>query len=552
MSRKPVLGCKGFAFAIVLLTLAAAAISIFPQPSGDHTKPARALQGGFYPAIINVTVTNDIGHAIPFAIVKVSGNSSSIQTNAGGNALVNVMAEESGTNFILWANKTGYVNSTAGQVLAHANTTASITLEVVGGKILGTVVSSSTPSTPVIGATVSISALGYSVTVSSVDGSYMLEGLPGGTHSVTANATGYIPKSQDVRVPVGGSSQSNFVLMSQTGSISGFVTHATHGTPLNGTDISVKVGTVTVTVTSGGDGSYNITNLPAGSYALTASNEGFYENTTGGIVVIRGDWTRNVNFSLEEKPTLLHGVVRSGNLLLVKVNISISGTPSFNLSGADGSFEIHNLTAGTYTVNASKEGYLPFTQTVVIPPGGEAELLINLTGIPGAILRGVVVSSDINHQPLTYVVVTIIGPSQGQMSVLSNIKGEFEFTGLAAGNYTLELEREGFRPVSSGRIVVENNKTTETNFQMMPIRHGFSGFIFGFDMAHSMMILALFLTIVILAMAVYLRIRTFQAPDSAPAVYDEAEEEPAEGSASAQNGENGSATSNGERKKDGV
>jgi uncharacterized membrane protein YvbJ len=44
-------------------------------------------------------------------------------------------------------------------------------------------------------------------------------------------------------------------------------------------------------------------------------------------------------------------------------------------------------------------------------------------------------------------------------------------------------------------------------------------------MAHSMMILALFLTIVILAMAVYLRIRSFQAPETAPAVYDQAEEE---------------------------
>lgn len=60
---------------------------------------------------------------------------------------------------------------------------------------------------------------------------------------------------------------------------------------------------------------------------------------------------------------------------------------------------------------------------------------------------------------------------------------------------------------------------------MSPLRTGVGeGFIFGFDMAHSMMILALFLTIVILAVAVYLRIRTFQAPETAPAVYDEAEE----------------------------
>jgi hypothetical protein len=42
-----------------------------------------------------------------------------------------------------------------------------------------------------------------------------------------------------------------------------------------------------------------------------------------------------------------------------------------------------------------------------------------------------------------------------------------------------------------------------------------------------MMILALFITIVILAVAVYLRYRTFQTPETAPAIYDQ-EEEPAE------------------------
>jgi hypothetical protein len=62
---------------------------------------------------------------------------------------------------------------------------------------------------------------------------------------------------------------------------------------------------------------------------------------------------------------------------------------------------------------------------------------------------------------------------------------------------------------------------------MEPTKEGFGGFIFGFDLAHSMMILALFLTIVILALAVILRIRTLEAPDKAPAVYDQ--EEPSEG-----------------------
>jgi hypothetical protein len=40
-----------------------------------------------------------------------------------------------------------------------------------------------------------------------------------------------------------------------------------------------------------------------------------------------------------------------------------------------------------------------------------------------------------------------------------------------------------------------------------------------------MMILALFLTMLIFGIAVYLRMRSFQTPQNAPAVYDEAEVE---------------------------
>ncbi|MBU1914700.1 MAG: carboxypeptidase-like regulatory domain-containing protein, partial [Candidatus Thermoplasmatota archaeon] len=116
--------------------------------------------------------------------------------------------------------------------------------------------------------------------------------------------------------------------------------------------------------------------------------------------------------------------------------------------------------------------------------------------------------------------------NKNTLSTYTNVNGEFVFPGLIEGNYTVQFEKEGYRPLEIGHLEVRENDTTNHRFLMNPLKRGVGeGFIFGFDMAHSMMILALFLTIVILAVAVYLRIRTFQAPESAPAVYDEAEEE---------------------------
>jgi hypothetical protein len=88
---------------------------------------------------------------------------------------------------------------------------------------------------------------------------------------------------------------------------------------------------------------------------------------------------------------------------------------------------------------------------------------------------------------------------------------------------------DGYQPKEIGPIATTLDETTEIgSIELEPTRESFGGFIFGFDLAHSMMILALFLTIIILAFAVVLRIRTFEAPDNAPAIYDELDEEDAE------------------------
>jgi hypothetical protein len=166
----------------------------------------------------------------------------------------------------------------------------------------------------------------------------------------------------------------------------------------------------------------------------------------------------------------------------------------------------------------------------VIGPGEEKELNVNLAAIPGAILRGVVSTIVGNVKvPLVDVKVTLVTTNITQNSTSTNILGEFAFTGLLPGNYTVLFERADYRPMQVSDISVTNDSTSSRQFLMTPLRHGFSGFIFGFDMPHSMMILGLFLTIAILAVAVYLRIRTFQAPGSAPAVYDEVDDETANG-----------------------
>lgn len=525
MARQFHSACGFCTLVIALFALSTFAYSIGHQPMVDEDSPAMVLQTPGT-GTVNVTVKDDAGRLLDDVIVTIVGLPGEWRTEPDGNITIHdVPANATGVTYTVAGNKTRYENGSE-VIVVYENRTTNVTIELSGGIITGVVTDSS--GRP-LNATLSIAALSLSARTSDLDGSYEMRGVVGGTHSINAAATGYVSQTKDIYLPVGDFALVNFILLSQNGSISGHAFNALSEAPIANASVSVLIGSVTLTVATDGVGGYNITSVPEGTYSVTASKQGFFPATVTGIEVTRGNRTEGVDFNLQERPTTLSGVVRSGTLLVVGVNVTIEGTTYYNISGSDGSYVISNLTAGTYTVVVIMTGYATQTITdLVIVSGTETVLNIDLVGLPGAILRGVVYLSD-SQQPLTNVQVTIIDLVPQPRSTSTNINGEFEFTGLLAGNYTIRLEKTGYRPLEIGRINVVVGDPVMLNLEMVPLREGFEGFIFGFDMAHSMMILALFLTIVILAVAVYLRMRSFQTPGSAPAVYDEADEEPAEG-----------------------
>jgi len=500
-------------------------MSGFVALNNHHEPLARTLQAS-YTIDINVTVVDNFGRNISGATIHIRGNSSTWLTNDSGSWEIRGLADDV-TDYRLYADKPNYLTDADVVLPVTGNQSYNVTLRIIGGTILGTVTSQ---SGFIAGANVSIfdPILDFSTNVSPVDGTYALSGIPAGTHSVTASAPGYSPLPKTVSITAGGAAQLNFVLIPLNGTVSGFVFHATSLAPLGNATVSVNLTDRTTAVQTGEDGSYLIPDLPEGTYVVVASKEGYHSVSMGDIVVTKDNRTENVNFTLAERPTLLYGTVKSGALLLRLVNISVVGTGLFNISDTSGNYRIENITAGKYNVSAARDGYVTTViADVVIPVGGAVDLDIDLVALPGAVLIGTVLDRYNPDKALYNVVVTIFISDTQQRTELTDPLGHFGFTELAAGNYTLQFEVAGYGPLEVRNVAVKENETTNVTFKMEPLRKGFEGFIFGFDLAHSMMILALFITIVILAVAVYLRYRTFQTPETAPAVYDQ-EEEPAE------------------------
>ncbi len=522
MARDSMLSIRLASLLIVSFMLASAIA--FLQPMTEEEPLVAGIMQTEDTGAISAFVTDDVGRFIVGAAVTIVGTNLTY-TNETGYALIEHLPTDlNWTHYTVYASKEGYYSSAVVDVTVSPGNITNVTLEIMGGTLYGIVQDA---LGPVFGANVSILSLGYSDTTN-VDGVYSIEGVPGDrTHFVKVSAPGYDNQTDDIFMDTGGFEILNFLLVSQTGTILGTVRHASTDEGLFNVSVSVRVGTVTLTTMTEPDGTYDISSLPSGTYTVTATLTGFESASLSGIVVLSGGITENVDFLLVEKPTKLYGIVRSGTFLVPGVLITVIGADLFTNTSIDGEYEITNITVGTYDVMASLEGYVPMTITgVIIQRGGEVVANFNLQSIPGSSLSGLVLSSRSNS-PLSGVEVVVLGLAT-QRSTITNIYGQFEVTGLIGGNYTVRFVLNGYQPKELELInVAMEGETTLEQVMLEPISESFGGFIFGFDLAHSMMILALFLTIIILALAVMLRIRTFESPEKAPAVYDQ--DEPQEG-----------------------
>jgi hypothetical protein len=159
---------------------------------------------------------------------------------------------------------------------------------------------------------------GFAITGSS--GQYsMTTGLTAGTYNVSAFAYGYITTEVDlVNVTQGQTTSGVNIDPQASGGISGKVTDAISGNPINGTDIFANLSNGTGTFgffgTTGSDGKYLIaTNLPTGMYNVTLllAPDGYITQMTTANVVA-GIETKNVDLALA-RSGILSGKVTAPN-----------------------------------------------------------------------------------------------------------------------------------------------------------------------------------------------------------------------------------------------
>ncbi|WP_165360987.1 carboxypeptidase regulatory-like domain-containing protein, partial [Candidatus Chloroploca sp. Khr17] len=118
-------------------------------------------------------------------------------------------------------------------------------------------------------------------------GDYTISGVPAGSYTLTPSKDGFSFSPTSLSVTVNGDlTGQNFTATPLTFTISGRVTDA-NGNGLGG--VTISDGTRIANTTSSGD--YTISDVPAGSYTLTPSKDGFSFSPTSLSVTVNGDLT---------------------------------------------------------------------------------------------------------------------------------------------------------------------------------------------------------------------------------------------------------------------
>ncbi len=283
------------------------------------------------------------------------------------------------------------------------------------------------------------------------------------------------------------------------------------GLPLAGVTIIARNATGGNTSYSGNTNKNGTASIPVapGLYNITATLNGYAANTSYTNASLK---TGNFSalFTMTARPGNLTGFVTNGIIPEANVTVTLSNTTSANstisysthTSAPLGKYSISGIPAGKYNASASRNGYASNTKTIVISPGAQAWLNFTLKPLLGEIIGVVNTTTGSGAaKPLAFANVTITGTG-GTFQTATNANGIYEVNGIPQGTYTVRVQKKGYLP-GQGSVTIAISKVTYLNFTVVPLARAtllpISGFIGKLDLDHSLMFVALAVSIVIVA-----------------------------------------------------
>ena len=369
------------------------------------------------------------------ATVTLSG-ASTATTTADGSGNFTFSGLTNGA-YTITPSKSGFSFSPASQpVTLKSATVSGVSFGTVTYTISGTINGAGGS-----GATVNLTGSATSTVSADGSGNYAFSGLTNGAYTVTPSKSGFnfSPASQPVTLNSASVSALNFATVTYT--ISGTISGA--GGP--GASVSLS-GSSSAAVTADGSGNFTFTGLQNGSYTITPSKANFTFTPASQPATISNASVTALNFATVTYT--ISGVISGTGGPGATVSLAGAATSSVTADGS-GNYSFSGLTNGAYTVTAGKSGYTfsPASQPVTLS---------------GASVSGV------NFGTITYTIAGTIaglgGPGatvslsgSATATVTANASGNYAFSGLTNGSYTVTPSQSGFSFSPGSQAVTVNN-----------------------------------------------------------------------------------------------
>lgn len=327
------------------------------------------------PSSIAGTVRDGSGN--PVAEAVVAAGSDRATTNHLGKYALYLQAGDK----TLTVTKPGYTPASQSVTVGPGQNLTGIDFQLqdVFAALEGTI---SANGAPLEGVLLALSgANGTASAITSVQGAFTFANLIPGTYQLSLSRDGYAKKDTTLTLAENETKTVKASLVRLTGFIAGAVFSG--GNPLAEATVKAISDEGTYSAITNQQGRYTLSGLPKTGYRVSAIRGGYTSPAAAENVVPDSS---GVNFTLTANKARLAGVVKEGEFVLENVQISVKGAKGntgFAESGANGSFAIENLAADTYTVTASKPGYVMPDDSlqVGLAPGADTTVTLTLEKI---------------------------------------------------------------------------------------------------------------------------------------------------------------------------
>ena len=318
----------------------------------------------------------------------------------------------------------------------------------------------------------------YAVTTDET-GSFIKKVKPG-EYTVTALRMDYASKTKIVTVMVDSITELSFnSLVSLNGTVSGFVTlegsSDNSGVIITLTDSSDSENVYSEV--SASDGSFRITGIKKTSnYLLTYSKDGYVSNLSNSVDVTVGKVVTADLVTLKSVMSTVSGKIQlegassyENTTILLK-----SGDNDYTATtNQKGEYRINGVLPGTYTLIASKDGYVTAsTKEFVVESSSEKEVELLTLSIAIRSITGTVKLELLTDYAGALVTATNLADSAKVYSAITNSAGSYTLAGMTPGEYQIVISYNGYRTATLPTVNVVSSTVTTIALTEMQINRG--------------------------------------------------------------------------------